>query len=97
MTKELKELFSASAARSWEWDEMHVYRHPRERRKYIFVSGSGCSCDYYEQPTYEQAEAMTPLGKREVYAKFSEWWDSTDPYERPGAKVDYLQRLRDAL
>ncbi len=93
----LVELFSAFASWGYDWDEFHVYRHPTNRRKFIVDYEGGCSCNYYETPTIEQAESMQPLGKREVYAEFSKWWDRTGYSDKSGTKVDNLQRLRDSL
>lgn len=95
--KDAKELFSTAANLSYEWSEFYVYRHPREARKYIVDTGYGCSCNIYEAPSLAAAEAMTPLGKREVYAAFSQWWDSIEAYDHYGTKVDTMERLRSSL
>lgn len=94
---DLVEVFYASASARWEVYDFHVFRHPRNSRKFITHIGAGCSCYEFEPPTRAEAEAMTPLGKREVYAAFSKWWDSAPPADHSGTKVDNLQRLRDSL
>lgn len=95
MTKEIKELFSVGASIGYEWDEFHVYRHPLNSRKYVVYVDNGCSCNYYETPSLAHLEAETPLGKREVYAKFSEWWPGANYCS--GTKIDNLERLRASL
>ena len=93
----MDQVFYVSASPAWEVYEFRVFTHPRERGKFFTYTGAGCSCYMYEPPTVREGEAETPLGKREVYAKFSQWWDSTSPANRHGTKVDILQRLRGAL
>lgn len=97
MAKKIVELFYAAADLSCEWNEFYVYRHPRESSKYAVDYDSGCSCDGYEIPTLALLEAFTPLGKREVYAEFSKWFDAINNYDKPGTKIDVLERLRAAL
>lgn len=98
MTKRVVEKFSVGSSGGYEWTEFHVYQHPREPRKFVTWSDSGCSCNWYEAPTLEQLEACTPEGKREVYAEFSKWWDSIGTYyDCSGTKIDNLERLRSSL
>lgn len=92
--KTVTELFEYSKALGWEWDEFHVYKHPREPKKYVVDIQAGCSCDYYNVPSLAELEAETPVGKREVYAAFSTWWNNDDCQ---GTKIDILQSLRDSL
>lgn len=96
----LKELFSAWQSErdgGYDWSELKVYRHPRESRKYIVVSQGGCSCNSFEAPSVREAEGMTPLGKREVVAKFSKWFDRSSYLSNNGTKIDNLARLRASL
>jgi hypothetical protein len=93
----LEDLFSAFASAGYDWDEFHVFRHPLNRRKYVVDHEGGCSCNSFEPPTLEQAEAMQPLGKREVYEEFSKWWDRTGYSDKSGTKIDNMERLRASL
>lgn len=74
-----------------------MYRHPRERRKYIVVTGSGCSCNTFEAPSLREAEAMTPLGKREVQEQVSKWFNSPGYLMNSGTWAATLERLRSSL
>jgi hypothetical protein len=95
MPKEIQELFSAFESLGYEWNEFHVYRHPRESRKFVVDFASGCSCNYYETPSLRYLEGETPMGKREVYAEFSKWFGRGDYMH--GTKSDNMERLRSSL
>ena len=90
----MEELFSYSKSIPYEADEFYVFRHPRERRKYAVHIDGGCSCYEGIQVSLAELEGYTPMGKREVYAEFSKWWNDDDCM---GTKIDVLQSLRDAL
>jgi hypothetical protein len=91
----VSELFSAFESLGYDWNEFHVYRHPRYPHKYVVATDAGCSCSYFAEPTVEDLEAETPLGKREVYAKFSEWFGRGDYMD--GTKLANMERLRSSL
>lgn len=95
MVKTVEEMFAAFESQGWDWNEFHVYRHPRETRKYAVVIDSGCSCDGFTQPSLAMLEAETPIGKREVYKAFTEWFGRGDFME--GTKIDNMERLRSSL
>jgi hypothetical protein len=95
MPKEIEELFSAFQSLGYDWHEFHVYRHPRESRKYVIDIDSGCSCDYYVVPSVKTLEAETPMGKREVYAAFLRWFGVGEYVD--GTKIDNMERLRSSL
>ena len=95
MVKVVQELFSAFESLGYDWNEFHVFRHPREARKYAVVIQGGCSCVSFEMSSIADLEAETPMGKREVYAEFTKWFGRGDYME--GTKIDNLERLRSAL
>ena len=97
--REVVEKFSVTVG-GYQWTTFAVYRHPREAGKYVVSDQGGCSCNSFEQPTLKQLESEQPLGKREVYAEFSEWWNSAKFYREDyceGTKIDNMERLRASL
>lgn len=95
MSKDVVEVFSAFESLGYDWNEFHVYRHPRNSRKFVVMTDSGCSCSSFEVPTLSILENETPLGKREVYAAFLNWFGRGDYMH--GTKIDNLERLRSSL
>lgn len=91
---EVIEKFSYEQGAGYEADEFYVYKHPKYPRKYAVNIDGGCSCYVYERPTVEQLSAMEPMGKREVYAAFMNWWDADFSGD---TKLGVLERLRAAL
>jgi hypothetical protein len=89
----MKELFTAFTSHGYDWSEFHVYRHPLNARKYAVRTQSGCSCNYFVNPTKDELKDSPQLGKREVYAKFSTWWGRGNA----GTRVDNMQRLHSSL
>jgi hypothetical protein len=97
MSKQLEHLFSIENSPPYEWNEFHVFKHPLQPRKYFFDIDSDCSCSNYELPSLEFAKAATPVGKLEVYAAFSTWWDSTNEEDQSMTKAAATERLRASL
>lgn len=62
----VREVFRAETGGHAAWEEFRVYQHPREELLYTTSSQTGCSCYWFEEPTYAELEATTPLSSAGV-------------------------------
>lgn len=93
---EIREVFSVDDGRNdYEWSELHVYVHPANGRRFALHEDSGCSCNYYEQPTVAELRALQPVTMTEARKQISAWLDAEN--YSPDSKARELERAHLAL
>lgn len=89
----MEPVFEIDETVSYEWCHFAAYPHPSNPGRYAVFTNSGCSCDYWEHPTVEEARAEVPLSRPQVRKAMTEFMDYYKAYINAGEAIRNLERF----
>lgn len=89
----IEPIFEVDANVPYEWASIKFYRHPNEPEKFAASSGSGCSCDGWEDPTLDELRAEYPMSKTQARYRLKAFLESRGSYFRVGEVIRHLERF----